>query len=291
MAEPGNQLKTTQVSQYIRDLQTSLMIAGIRAELPWIKYIPVPALQHALQLNKRLVEYATDRTQKLKTLQKKEAFFSKMLVSNEKQEISNLALAEEAGNLIIAGSDTTAISTTYLVWAIVKHPEIKQKLQSELSTLSDSFSYRDLEQLPYLGNVVEEGLRLYGAAPGSLPRVVPVGGRSLAGHFIPAGTTVSTQAFTMHRDPAIFPDPEKFAPDRWRAATKEMKEAFSPFGAGSRTCLGLNLARMELLLTTAVFLLQCPDARVSSSTTTETMDFENFFLIAPRGHKCEVTMT
>lgn len=77
-----------------------------------------------------------------------------------------------------------------------------------MAALSPGFSDGALEALPVLNGVIEETLRLYGAAPGSLPRVVPEGGATMAGHFLPAGTVVATQAYTMHRDGGIFDQPE-----------------------------------------------------------------------------------
>lgn len=91
--------------------------------------------------------------------------------------LSDAEIEREASNLIVAGSDTTAV--TYLIWAVLKHPSIKQKLQEKVDALSPGFSRKEANALPYLGMVVKETLRLYGAAPGSLPRTVPQGGRNL----------------------------------------------------------------------------------------------------------------
>ena len=110
--------------------------------------------------------------------------------------------------MIIAGSDTTANTMTYLIWAILKHPDVHARVVKEISTLPASFTSEDIAtQLPYLNWVVEECLRLYGAAPSSMTRVVPSGGRELAGHFVPEGTVVATQAYTLHRIGAVFKDP------------------------------------------------------------------------------------
>jgi cytochrome P450 len=65
----------------------------------------------------------------------------------------------------------------------------------------------ELEAAPILNSVLNETLRLYGAAPGALPRIVPSRGLAVGEHHIPAGVEVSTQAYTNHRDPAVFPDP------------------------------------------------------------------------------------
>lgn len=72
--------------------------------------------------------------------------------------------------------------------------------------------------------------------------------------------------------------------------TPQQKLLFSPFGAGSRICLGIELARMEMRLATTVLFRRCKGLRLAPGTNDETMEMENFFMINPRGHKCEVIM-
>lgn len=110
-------------------------------------------------------------------------------------------------NIIIAGTDTTGVTLTYLVWNVLQRPVIQQKLEEEVAALPADFKEKDLIELPWLNGVIEETLRLYGAAPSSLPRVVPKAGTVIAGVPIPAGTTVGTQAWTLHRDPKIWQAP------------------------------------------------------------------------------------
>lgn len=105
----------------------------------------------------------------------------------------------------------------------------------ELSALGDSFEVADLKRLPYLNHVIDESLRLYSAAPATLPRVVPAGGATLAGHRFEGGTVVSCQAYSLHRDAGVFPCPEEFRPERWEGATGVMREGMHAFGGGARS--------------------------------------------------------
>ncbi|TKA71971.1 hypothetical protein B0A49_05334 [Cryomyces minteri] len=293
-------LQREQKNPYIRDLETAMMIAGIRSELQPLltiaSYLPLKVLRHVLDIDRRLWSYGDEAISNLKVhIARKQghaapSLFSKFLDPTKNQELTDPEIAQEASNLIVAGSDTTAASLTYFVWAVL-HPNnihVRRRLMDEISTVPANARASDLSSLQYLRAVVDETLRLYGAAPGSLPRVVPSAGVVLSQYPIPGGVTVSTQAFTMHRDPDIFKDPERFEPSRWENPSQEMKDAFSPFGAGSRTCLGIHLAMLELLLGAFTFLKQIPDATLSPTTTDESMEFENYFLIAPKSHCCQI---
>lgn len=139
-----------------------------------------------------------------------------------------------ASAFIVAGSDTTANTMAYLLWSICQRPDIRDALVKEIQTLPEDFTEPDLRELPFLNQCIDETLRLYSAAPSSLPRVVPPGGAQLGDYWLPEGATVSTQAYTLHRDPDVFPNPLQFDPHRWEAPTKVMKETFMPFGRGPR---------------------------------------------------------
>lgn len=117
----------------------------------------------------------------------------------------------ESTNFLFAGSDTTAATLTYLVWAVLRQgPRLRDALEQEIAGLGPDLAHEELQdrgRAPLLNSVIDEALRLYAAAPSSLPRDVPAGGATLFGYFIPEGVVVSVQAYTIHRDPNLFQNP------------------------------------------------------------------------------------
>ena len=149
----------------------------------------------------------------------KPTLFTKMMQKVEKEEsLDRRSLIGEGQGFIVAGSDTTANTMTYLVYAVTRHPDVQNRLVDELSALRNDFGWDDLRDLPYLNKCIDETLRLYGPASSALPRHVPQGGAYLAGYHFPSDGkfVVSTQAYTLHRNPSVFPEPE-----RWVSYYKE----------------------------------------------------------------------
>lgn len=204
------------------------------------KALPIPIFSQAVEGTKKLRQYSKDSLSRHQRLvnsdptRAKQSLFTKLYKAVDENELTFEELLAEAQGYIVAGSDTTANTLTYLVWSVARRPDIKATLLSELRQLPGDYIESDLRQLPYLSEVIEETLRMYSAVPGGLPRSVPVGGAELAGYWLPTGTTVRAQSYTMHRDPFVFPNPDDFDPSRWREPTKAMLDALMPYGRGSR---------------------------------------------------------
>jgi cytochrome P450 len=156
-------------------------------------------------------------------------------VDAEKDERATFGeILANAQGYIVAGSDSTAVCLTYLIWAVCKRPLVQDRLVKELATIPPGYNERDLRDLPYLASLINETLRLYSPVPSGLPREVPAQGADVAGYWLKGGITVCAQAYSMHRDPVVFPNPEEFDPTRWENPTKAMTDSFMPFGRGSR---------------------------------------------------------
>jgi hypothetical protein len=117
--------------------------------------------------------------------------------------------------------------------------------------LASSTALKLLDGLPFLGAIVTETLRLNAPIPGPQPRILPEG-TFLEGHGpLPAGMRVSSNAWCLHRNEQVFPQAEKWVPDRWLSREdgdvrgehlKEMQRWFWAFGSGGRMCVGSNFA-------------------------------------------------
>ena len=79
-----------------------------------------------------------------------------MREADKGEKLDDLDLKLEASGLIVAGSDTTAITLTYLVWAILSRPDLTRMLQQEVGVLPDDYTDGHLEELPLLNAIIEE---------------------------------------------------------------------------------------------------------------------------------------
>ncbi|KAK5139945.1 hypothetical protein LTR04_003238, partial [Oleoguttula sp. CCFEE 6159] len=199
---------------------------------------------------------------------------SKLFQAHEDKpaEFDDNAVISMATSNIFAGSDTTAISTRAIIYYLLKNPEHKRRLVSEIDDmrsrgkLSDPVTLDEANNMEYLQAVMYEALRLHPAVGMSLPRVTPEGGVEIDGRFLPAGTVIGVNPWVVHRNKDVFgEDVESFRPDRWlkedngdmqvfrgdllRILTNLLMLSdrfFFAFGSGARMCLGRNISWMEM---------------------------------------------
>ncbi|KAH0346254.1 cytochrome P450, partial [Aureobasidium melanogenum] len=165
-------------------------------------------------------------------------------------ELEDLSAAAECMDHLAAGIDTTGDGLCFLMHelSLPHNAHIQQRLREEINSNQD----KSFDQLPYLNAVVKEGLRVFPPIPMSFPRYTPDSGTNLDGYYIPGHVIVSCQPFTLHKDPKVFPLPEKFDPQRWLEEKGELERnrMFFAFSQGARGCIGkhLALAEMKILL-------------------------------------------
>ncbi|KIX99149.1 uncharacterized protein Z520_04725 [Fonsecaea multimorphosa CBS 102226] len=166
-------------------------------------------------------------------------------------------LLGHASSNVFAGSDTTAISLRALFYHLLKNPHTYQKCVDEIldfdarGELSEYVTYYEAQRMPYFQACMREALRMHPAVGQLLERVVPQGGATIDGVYLPAGTIVGMNPWVAARDKAVYGhDAAVFRPERWIDADEKtlklMDRNWLAFGAGSRTCLGKNISLMEM---------------------------------------------
>ncbi|RAH56334.1 cytochrome P450 [Aspergillus piperis CBS 112811] len=158
-----------------------------------------------------------------------------------------------AASNIGAGSDTTGIGLSSVIFYSFRFPEKLQKLRQEIQDagLGSEPSFQDTQKLPYLQAVIKESMRLHPGVGFPLFRIVPKGGAVICGRFFPEGTNVGVNSWVIHRDESIWgSDVDDFVPERWLTDDPEklrvMEQCLVPFGVGSRTCIGKNISLYEI---------------------------------------------
>lgn len=215
--ESFRMLELERQTAYVDALQGTLLSSLLRSEasIVWhlANWIPIGGLHAITQAEKVVMHYGNKAIHNMRrdggAVQN---LFAQLDAEADKVgSITDDDVKIEAANLIVAGSDTTAVTLTYLIWAVLKQPDLQQNLQDEIASLSEALHLDELtKRAPLLNSIIEETLRLYGAAPGALPRVVPEEGALFGKYQVPGGVDVSTQAFTVHRDPALWTDPLRY---------------------------------------------------------------------------------
>ncbi|KAL1631249.1 hypothetical protein SLS54_000008 [Diplodia seriata] len=165
----------------------------------------------------------------------------------------------QALEILIAGSDTTAQTITMGLHYILGNPRIKDKLTAVVhDVVKDPASiptFTELDQIEYLRAVVKESLRMAMPVPGMLRRVVPKTPTpfSVDGQVVPPGTVVGMSAYTMHYCTDVWgPDAKEFNPDRWLGGKAAgMETYFATFSKGARSCIGMNVAQAEVTMALA----------------------------------------
>ncbi|KAK2755487.1 hypothetical protein FQN54_006424 [Arachnomyces sp. PD_36] len=197
----------------------------------------------AMNLVQRRIQRDTDRKD----------FLTRILEQRDPEQVSDLQLAAHSSDFVLAGSETTATTLSCIMYYLLRNPAVMARLQREIrSTFTSYEEITALSTLPlkYLHAVVLEGLRIYPSLPFALPRVVPEGGDTVDGHFLPEGTIVSTNPLASSLDPANFEHPYTFDPERWIGKNeRDVLEASQPFSLGPRGCLGRHLGWMEIRTT------------------------------------------
>ncbi|KAF2147020.1 uncharacterized protein K452DRAFT_282003 [Aplosporella prunicola CBS 121167] len=197
-------------------------------------------------------ERAHRRLMRYEAGEKLDDFFQAMM-EDKNGNPNNLEWGEivaEVNIMMNAGSVTTAIAITNILLQLIRNPECLAKLREEIDAVMDEdqavASYDQVKHLPYLRACLDESLRLFPPTPASLGRETPPEGTTIIDDFIPGGTSVGISAVVAHRDEHVYPQAEKFVPERFLGENgKALQPYFITFSAGARGCIGRNISYLE----------------------------------------------
>jgi cytochrome P450 len=160
-------------------------------------------------------------------------------------------ILEQMASLIGAGHETTASALTWALFHVHRHPSVKERLLAELQVLGNDADSAAFNELRYLDAVCCETLRLNPVAP-LIGRTLR-SNLALKGRDLPAGVAVGVSIVGLHRRPELYPEPDRFLPERF-LEREYGKFEYIPFGGGSRRCLGASFAVYEMKVVLATVL-------------------------------------
>lgn len=184
-------------------------------------------------------------------------YLDHLIQLQERKQITDIDIAGHGVSFFADGFETSSILLTYCLYDLATHPTVQDTLRAEIRRVKetdDGMTYERLMEMAYLDQVICESQRMH-------PIVAVMAKRctidtTLIGPkdrkiFVKKGTTVAVPYYSISFDPAYYPEPQKFDPERFSAqngGSKAYRErgVYFPFGEGPRMCLGMRFALAQV---------------------------------------------
>lgn len=222
----------------------------------------------------------------------------------QRRKLDRRELQQDCMLMVVAGSDTTSNAMTFCLYELARHPVVVARLREELDPLVPGpLQPQDFDKLrdsaPLLNACINETLRLWPPVPSGLQRTttasltLPDDARGSQGKIVlPPDTVASTHTWTVHHDPKNFHDADSFIPDRWmeteEGSLAHNAKAWAPFGFGSTSCIGKNLAYMEMRAVLAQFIVRFDFAITSANDRKFRESVRDQFVVAAGAMKLQI---
>lgn len=254
-------LKTNEEHPIVQIMRGGIFIIGRLTPIPWLVTV-LSSLPGAAGDFKKLEAFAERSIQNRAKLDRGEDDVMSKLISaardpTDPSKIDMHYLGGDAMVIIIAGSDTVSIALTFLFYHLTLLPEHVAKLRKELEGV-DIAENRALQSLVHLNALINETLRLYPPVLTAPLRQTPAEGLKIGERYVPGKVTISTPLWSLGRLESSYERATEFLPERWYASSGLIKDAqgYAPFLSGAHSCLGKQLALIELRLVTARLVTQ-----------------------------------
>ena len=269
-----------------------------------------------LNTARKIVEFAARQLQRYENKDRAKLDYQDMLdrfrrTKNDGElQMTDVDVLMAAVGNIFAGSDTTAISLRSMFYYLIKQPSCMKKLVEEIDAmdragrLSKIVTFAESSDMPYMQACLKEAMRMHPAVGLMLERIVPDGGVTIGGHFIPAGTVIGANPWVVARDRDVYgDDADQFRPERWlnlwqkapsndataepvKTKLKQMERNFLAFGMGSRTCIGKNVSLLEMNKLVPQLLRMY---EVELAVPEKEWQTENYWFVKQLGVNCRIT--
>jgi len=221
---------------------------------------PFSPFSHMQKHRKRLDVLIYDEiTRRRASGERREDLMSVLLEATDDagEPLSDREVRDHLITLLFAGHDTTTSTVSFLFYELLQAPEALARVTDELERElggAPLTAEQLIGGLPELEAVMDETLRMYPPAWVGPRRSVE--SFEFAGTAVPAGALVNYCSWASHRIPSVFPEPDKFDPQRFTPERKAAlaKGAYVPFGGGSRTCIGMRFGQLEIKTIAALVL-------------------------------------
>ena len=224
----------------------------------WLEYLFTKLLIPAKVADWRKIHLDNSREKTIRRLASRDQdhtdLMYQILNTQSKNSLSQMEIILNMALFISAGTDTTATALTGWTYYVCTHPDVYSRLVSEIRgalVSEDDIKWEKVKKLQYLDATICEALRLFPPSAASQQRIVPPGGATIDGYYVPAGKTVAVSPWASTRSRLNFHEPDMFRPERWlgdESYSNDNLNASLPFGTGPRVCIGRNLAYLEMRL-------------------------------------------
>ncbi|MBE9224142.1 cytochrome P450 [Phormidium sp. LEGE 05292] len=242
------------------------------ARSPWGKF-----LRLRQQIDEQLIAEIRARRQQARSSRSDILSVLMQAEYDNGETMSDAELRDNLLTLLNAGHETTATAIAWALYWIHQQPEVYEKILHELHGLNTPDPLK-IAQLPYLTAVCQETLRIYPVVLFTFPRIT-LRSVNLREYQVASGTYVTPCIYLTHRREDLYPQPDRFQPERF-IDRKYSSYEFWPFGGGSRQCLGQVFALFEMKLILATILL---NYQLELAENTLVAPARRGFLMAPKG--------
>jgi len=255
-------------NQYLKDVLRISEILFLRGVKPWLwnplMNFVIGTGWEEIKLVKKLHHFTNTviRERKANFINVKKdksvrlSFLDTLLSVADEHGLTDEDIREEVDTFMFEGHDTTAAGMSWAMYLIGKHEDVQRKIHEEIDRVfseaedPEELSQDDLRKMTYLEWTIKESLRLFPSVPFFF-RKVDEDIKYASGKTIPPGAYFCVVTYLLHRNPEIWPDPDKFDPERFNPANSANRHpyAYVPFSAGPRNCIGQKFALLEEKIT------------------------------------------